>query len=102
LASPVTFTATASHNKNRHMCWYGTSGAGIGYSLRVLPSREHFANGLRVYGIDRASSRSTPAASATACVAPMEWRPESKTIESTALEIGPAQGLHASGVSGES
>jgi hypothetical protein len=28
-------------------------GAGKGYSLRVLLSREHFANGLRVYGIDQ-------------------------------------------------
>ncbi len=35
------------------MCWYGTSGAGKGYSLRVLPSRERFANGLRIYGIDQ-------------------------------------------------
>jgi hypothetical protein len=35
------------------MCWYGTSGAGKGYSLRVLLSRERFANGLRVYGIDQ-------------------------------------------------
>jgi hypothetical protein len=32
---------------------YGTSGAGKGYSLRVLLSREHFANGLRIYGIDQ-------------------------------------------------
>jgi hypothetical protein len=30
----------------------GASGAGKGYSLRVLLSRERFANGLRVYGID--------------------------------------------------
>jgi hypothetical protein len=35
------------------MCWYGTSGAGKGYSLRVLLSRERFANGLRIYGIDQ-------------------------------------------------
>ena len=35
------------------MCWFGTSGAGKGCSLRVLLSREHFANGLRVYGIDQ-------------------------------------------------
>jgi hypothetical protein len=34
------------------MCWYGTSGAGKGYSLRVLLSKR-FANGLRVYGIDQ-------------------------------------------------
>src|SRR5947209_2280553 len=29
------------------------SGAGKGYSLRVLLSRERFANGLRIYGIDQ-------------------------------------------------
>ena len=52
-AAPVTFTTAATANKNRHMCWYGTSGAGKGYSLRVLLSRERFANGLRVYGIDQ-------------------------------------------------
>jgi hypothetical protein len=52
-ASLVTFTTAAPRNKNRHMCWYGTSGAGKGYSLRVLLSRERFANGLRVYGIDQ-------------------------------------------------
>jgi hypothetical protein len=49
----VTFTTAAPRNKNRHMCWYGTSGAGKGYSLRVLLSRERFANGLRIYGIDQ-------------------------------------------------
>jgi type IV secretory pathway VirB4 component len=27
-AAPVTFTTAAPRNKNRHMCWYGTSGAG--------------------------------------------------------------------------
>ncbi len=52
-AAPVTFSTAAPRNKNRHMCWYGTSGAGKGYSLRVLLSRERFANGLRVYGIDQ-------------------------------------------------
>jgi hypothetical protein len=52
-AAPVTFTTAARRNKNRHCCWYGTSGAGKGYSLRVLLSRERFANGLRVYGIDQ-------------------------------------------------
>src|SRR5258708_22887100 len=51
--APVTFTTAAPRNKNRHMCWYGTSGAGKGHSLRVLLSRERFANGLRVYGIDQ-------------------------------------------------
>jgi hypothetical protein len=52
-AAPVTFTTAAPRNKNRHCCWYGTSGAGKGYSLRVLLSRERFANGLRIYGIDQ-------------------------------------------------
>jgi hypothetical protein len=52
-AAPVTFTTAAPRNKNRHMCWYGTSGAGKGYSLRVLLSRERFANGLRIYGVDQ-------------------------------------------------
>jgi hypothetical protein len=51
--APLTFTTAAPRNKNRHMCWYGTSGAGKGYSLRVLLSREFFANGLRIYGIDQ-------------------------------------------------
>jgi hypothetical protein len=48
----VTCSTAAPRNKNRHMCWDGTSGAGKGYSLRVLLSRQRFANGLRVYGID--------------------------------------------------
>jgi hypothetical protein len=52
-SAPVTFTTAHARAKNRHMCWYGTSGAGKGYSLRVLLSREHFANGLRIYGIDQ-------------------------------------------------
>jgi hypothetical protein len=39
------------------MCWYGTSGAGKGYSLRVLLSRERFANGLRVYGSTRTTQQ---------------------------------------------
>ena len=47
------FTTAHSRAKNRHMCWYGTSGAGRGYSLRVLLSRERFADGLRIYGIDQ-------------------------------------------------
>ena len=51
--APATLTTAAPRNKNRHCCWYGTSGAGKGYSLRVLLSREHFANGLRIYGIDQ-------------------------------------------------
>jgi hypothetical protein len=52
-AAPATFTTAAPRNKNRHCCWYGTSGAGKGYSLRMLLSRERFANGLRVCGIDQ-------------------------------------------------
>ena len=53
VAAPVTFTTAAPRYKNRHCCWYGTSGAGKGYSLRVLLSRERFANRLRVYAIDQ-------------------------------------------------
>jgi hypothetical protein len=56
-ATPVTFTTAHARNKNHHMCWYGTSGAGKGYSLRVLLSRERFANRLRVYGIDQDEQR---------------------------------------------
>ena len=52
-AAPVTFTTVHARAKNRHMCWYGTSGAAKGYSLRVLLSRQRFVNGLRVYGIDQ-------------------------------------------------
>jgi hypothetical protein len=52
-SAPVTFTTAAPRNKNGHCCWYGTSGAGKGYSLRLLLSRERFANGLRIYGIDQ-------------------------------------------------
>ena len=44
-SASVTFTTAAPRNKNRHCCWYGTSGAGKGCSLRVLLSRERFANG---------------------------------------------------------
>jgi hypothetical protein len=39
------------------MCWYGTSGASNGYSLRVLLSRGRFAHGLRIYGIDQDEQR---------------------------------------------
>ncbi len=38
---------------NRHTCWYGTSSAGKGYSLRVLLSRERSATGLTIHGIDQ-------------------------------------------------
>ena len=47
-SSPVTFTvAQAKH------CWHGSTGSGKGYQLRVYLSREHFANGRRVYVIDQ-------------------------------------------------
>jgi hypothetical protein len=49
----VTFTTAAPRNTNLHCSWRGTSGAGKGHSLRVLLSRERFANGCRVYGIDQ-------------------------------------------------
>ena len=38
-SAPVTFTTAAPRNKNRHCCWYRTSGPGKGYSLCVLLSR---------------------------------------------------------------
>jgi hypothetical protein len=52
-AAAVTFSTAGRRNKNRHMCWYGTSGAAKVYSLRVLLSRERFAKGVRIYGIDQ-------------------------------------------------
>jgi len=52
-SAPVTFSTAHPRNKNHHMCWYGTSGAGKEYSLRVLLSRERFANRIRIYGIDQ-------------------------------------------------
>src|SRR5579864_1448656 len=64
-SAPVTFTTAALRNKNRHCCWYGTSGAGKGYSLRVLLSRERFANGLRIYGIDQDEQQEYAGGSAT-------------------------------------
>jgi len=63
----VTLTMAAPRNKNRQCCWYGTSGAGKGYSLRVLLSRERFANGLRVYGIDQDEQAEYAGRSATTC-----------------------------------
>src|SRR5450759_1725913 len=33
----VTFTTASPRNKNRHCCWYGTSGAGKGYSFARAP-----------------------------------------------------------------
>jgi hypothetical protein len=54
-SSPVTFTVAqpkrAGRKGWRHMCWHGSTGSGKGYQLRVYLSREHFANGLRVYVI---------------------------------------------------
>ena len=38
-AAPLTFTTAALRNKNRHCCWYGTSGADKGYSLRLSLDR---------------------------------------------------------------
>jgi hypothetical protein len=35
------------------MVWYGAPGSGKGYQLNIYLSREHFADGLRVYGIDQ-------------------------------------------------
>jgi hypothetical protein len=35
------------------MVWYGAPGSGKGYQLKTYLSREHFANGLLIYGIDQ-------------------------------------------------
>ena len=35
------------------MVWHGATGSGKSYQLRVYLSREHFANGVRVYVIDQ-------------------------------------------------
>lgn len=56
-SAPVTFTTVQQRRVGRkgwrHMVWYGAPGSGKGYQLKVYLSREHFANGLRVYGIDQ-------------------------------------------------
>jgi hypothetical protein len=38
------------------MCWYGNTGSGKSYSCKCYLAGEHFANGLRVYGIDQDES----------------------------------------------
>ncbi|MCA1648370.1 MAG: hypothetical protein LC797_23895 [Chloroflexi bacterium] len=60
-ASPVTFTTAAPRNKNRHMCWYGTSGAGKGYSLCCCSHASVSPMGCASTASTRTSSRSTPA-----------------------------------------
>jgi hypothetical protein len=56
-SSPVTFTVAQPRRPGRkgwrHMVWYGAPGSGKGYQLKVSLSREHFANGLRIYAIDQ-------------------------------------------------
>jgi hypothetical protein len=56
-SSPVTFTVAqprrAGRKGWRHMVWHGATGSGKSYQLRVYLSREHFANGVRVYVIDQ-------------------------------------------------
>lgn len=52
-SAAVLFTTAHPKAKNKHCAWYGTSGSGKGYSLRVLLSRERFANGLRIYALDQ-------------------------------------------------
>jgi hypothetical protein len=49
--APVLFT-TFGGQLSSHMCWYGTSGAGKGFGLRVLLSREHFQKDLRIFVVD--------------------------------------------------
>lgn len=56
-SAPVTFTVVQARRVGRkgwrHMVWYGAPGSGKGFQLKVYLSREHFANGLRIYGIDQ-------------------------------------------------
>jgi hypothetical protein len=56
-SAPVTFSVAQARSVGRkgwrHMCWHGSTGSGKGYQLRVYVSREHFANGLRIYVIDQ-------------------------------------------------
>jgi hypothetical protein len=56
-SAPVTFTTVQVRRVGRkgwrHMVWYGAPGSGKGFQLKVYLSREHFANGLRIYGIDQ-------------------------------------------------
>lgn len=56
-SAPVTFTVAqpkrAGRKGWRHMCWYGAPGSGKSYQTMTYLSREHFANGLRVYVIDQ-------------------------------------------------
>jgi len=56
-SSPVTFTVAQPRRRGRkgwrHMCWYGNTGSGKSYSCKCYLSREHFANGLRIFGIDQ-------------------------------------------------
>jgi len=56
-SAPVTFTVVRVRRVGRkgwrHMVWYGAPGSGKGFQLKVYLSREHFANGLRIYGIDQ-------------------------------------------------
>lgn len=56
-SAPVTFTVVQARRVGRkgwrHMVWYGAPGSGKGFQLKVYLSREHFANRLRVYGIDQ-------------------------------------------------
>jgi hypothetical protein len=49
--APVLFT-TRGPQKNAHLAIYGGSGAGKGYSVKVLKSREHFQHDVAVWGID--------------------------------------------------
>lgn len=56
-SAPVTFTVVQPRRVGRkgwrHMVWYGAPGSGKGYQLKTYLSREHFANGLRIYAIDQ-------------------------------------------------
>ncbi|HVQ42379.1 MAG TPA: hypothetical protein VMS54_09235 [Vicinamibacterales bacterium] len=59
-SSPVTFSVAqprkAGRKGWRHVCWYGSTGSGKSYSCKCYLSRERFANGLRIYGVDQDES----------------------------------------------
>jgi len=50
-SAPILFTTYAGQ-KNAHMCWYGTSGAGKGFGIKCYLCREHFQNDMRIFVVD--------------------------------------------------
>ncbi len=50
--APLLFTTFTDLNKNPHCCFYGTTGAGKGFGVRLWLSREHFQNDRRLFVFD--------------------------------------------------